>query len=98
MEKSKFVIDTFIKLEGKHLIEGDYKTKAVIKKLDGHKDYIHSMAVLRDGSLCTGAADNKIKIWNTETGKVLQISNFELIFSSVLEHFNRSHLFRVIIL
>src|SRR5207237_166301 len=44
-----------------------------VRTLEGHKDAIYSVALSPDGTiLATGSYDQKIKLWNLETGKELK--------------------------
>lgn len=39
--------------------------------LRGHDDWVRSVIELRDGSLCSGSADNSIKIWDRASGRCM---------------------------
>lgn len=45
-------------------------THQVIKVLEGHKDWVNSLAITQDGKyLISGSADKTIKVWNLATDK-----------------------------
>ena len=49
------------------------ETGAQEKALEGHKDWVYSLAVSRDGKrLVSGSWDGEVKIWSLEEGKLLQ--------------------------
>jgi WD40 repeat protein len=45
-------------------------TRAQIKTLTGHSDWISSLAVLKSGDLASGSYDKTIKIWDSSTGSM----------------------------
>ncbi len=45
------------------------------KVLNGHFDWVRSLAVLQDGSLASGSYDNTIRIWDTKTSQSIKLLN-----------------------
>jgi len=41
--------------------------------LNGHSDWVRSLAVLQDGSLASGSYDKTIRIWDTKTGQSTKV-------------------------
>ncbi len=43
----------------------------VLKKLEGHTSYLHSVAISTDGAkIVSGSADKSVRVWSMETGQV----------------------------
>jgi WD40 repeat protein len=44
-----------------------------IRKLQGHNDWIYSLAISRDGkSVASGSWDGEVKLWNLADGKLIR--------------------------
>ncbi len=48
-----------------------YRQINTVIQLTGHTNTVHSLAVLQNGNLASGAWDNSIKIWNTVENKLI---------------------------
>ena len=48
-------------------------TGSVTRKLQGHKDWVYSVAISRDGkTIASGSWDGEVKLWNAADGKVIR--------------------------
>jgi mono/diheme cytochrome c family protein len=55
---------------------GDPGPAELVRKFEGHKDALYALALSPDGeTLATGSYDQKIKLWNVETGAEIKTLN-----------------------
>jgi len=48
-------------------------TGSLIRRLQGHNDWIYSLAISRDGkSVASGSWDGEVRIWNLADGKLVR--------------------------
>ena len=48
-------------------------TGSAVRKLQGHKDWVYSIAISRDGkTIASGSWDGEVKLWNAADGKEIR--------------------------
>ena len=48
-------------------------TGSQIRKLQGHKDWVYSLAISRDGkTIASGSWDGEVRLWNSADGKLIR--------------------------
>ena len=69
-------------------ISNPYFILFYFRKLNGHENFVYSLAILHNGDLTSGSQDDTIKIWNSTDGTLKQTlnSNEYGVFSLVVLH------------